>query len=170
MLSLRLCFPSGKSLQNGPKEYQKKFNEKKKTTAVKLFRFLLKLELSTTIIESSKTKKNKSTWRPQGSRMPVLQTRWLGDWSFLFGAPWHLFLHPKPPEAPNSSAPSRRSLGCFPSNVFFAEKNRQVVSTFVWKRSFDKAKVCSNYLYIYPIENTNLLAWKLFDVHLSEFW
>lgn len=30
MLSLRLCFPSGKSLQNGPKEYQKKFNEKKK--------------------------------------------------------------------------------------------------------------------------------------------
>ena len=101
---------------------------------MKLFRFLLKLELSTTIIESSKTKKNKSTWRPQGSRMPVLQTRWLGDWSFLFGAPWHLFLHPKPPEAPNSSAPSRLSLGRFPSNVFFAKKKRQVVSTFFFER------------------------------------
>lgn len=33
MLSLRLCFPSGKSLQNGPKEYQKKFNEKKNNSS-----------------------------------------------------------------------------------------------------------------------------------------
>ena len=93
-------------------------------------------------------KKNKSTWRPQGSRMPVLQTRWLGDWSFLFGAPWHLFLHPKPPEAPNSSAPSRRSLGCFPSNVFLPKKTGRLLATFCEREASTKQR--SNLLIYLP--------------------
>lgn len=63
--------------------------------------------------------------------------------------------------------------------MFFAKKNRQVVSTHFVKQKLRQFTGLI-YLHIYPIENTNLLAWKLFDVmaktgkgpigHLSEFW
>ncbi len=130
-ISLNFDKLSGKSLQNGPKDYQRKF--KKKATARSCSDSAETPTFNHFQPQSCQKKTKKKKCQLQGRcSMPVLQTHWLGGWSLLSGAPWHLFLHPKPPEAPNSSAPWPGWALDASIQWFFAD---------FWNRRFNETKV-----------------------------